>query len=128
MPAIRALLSHVFPLVFGGTRTGGSGAASPYPFRSDKSSQSAPASVGKIKAQRYSKYGHSTEITVQNEWTVMGNPANRSDVELVAMEKKLPFRSGTGYVGDRPPDSDQWSGGSGGTVNLPIQGGLKHSP
>lgn len=133
MPAIRALLSHVFPFIFGGTRSGSSGAVSPYPFRSDKSAQtggksgnSAGSSGGNIiKSKNSGKYGKysPTEITVQNEWAVVENQANRSDVELVAMEKKSPFgMPETAYVSSKPPDSDQWSDESRQTTNLPIQG------
>ncbi|KAK9779469.1 hypothetical protein SCAR479_03535 [Seiridium cardinale] len=137
MPAIRALLSHTFPLVFGGTRANSSGPASPYPFSNKKSGQSTSdnqkphhsenssgggGGVNKSKTERYSKYGNSTKITVQNEWTVIGNHANRSDVELVAMEKKLPFRSDTYHVSSQSQDPKRWSGDSEKTVGLPIQG------
>ncbi|KAH8203349.1 hypothetical protein TruAng_002444 [Truncatella angustata] len=45
MPAIRALLSHILPVVFGGSSTGGSGAPTqPYPFKSEKSRQTGKAS------------------------------------------------------------------------------------
>lgn len=140
MPAIRALLSHVFPFVFGGTRTGTSGARSPYPFNSKKSSSqklsnsqnsegvSDASGIRKGKVQRYNKYGTSTEITVQNEWTVVGNTANQSDVELVALEKKLGLSSEAAHVYSNRQDPDQWSGESERTVGLPIQGQPSHLP
>ncbi|KAI1877994.1 uncharacterized protein JN550_000176 [Neoarthrinium moseri] len=143
MPAIRALLSKVFPLVFGSQNRTTRGPQT-YPYTSAKSGIShrlfnskSSAAIGPnekgeaggmeffgVKRKpKFSKYGTSNEITVQNEWTVAGHTANRSDVELVALEKKLPFRGGdTGYVGDRLPD--QWSGENDRAMVLPIQGHL----
>lgn len=125
----------MFPLVFGGTRATDSGAKSPSnPFNSKEagsqklSSSETPegaSSGGGIKkgrAQIYNKYGTSTEITAQDEWTVIGNQAHRSDVELVALGKQLALGLEPGYVGSNRRDPDQWSGDTETTAGLPIQG------
>ncbi|KAH8682619.1 hypothetical protein BX600DRAFT_448936 [Xylariales sp. PMI_506] len=113
MPAIRALLVKLFPCVFTATEyhqsTSGNNYVSGQSGHSRKAYNSSSA-----KQSAHSK------ITVQNEWTVTGNAANRSDVELVAMDQKLgPFSARgheSGYVREKP--ADQWSSEG----ELPIQG------
>ncbi|KAI4599707.1 hypothetical protein KJ359_001443 [Pestalotiopsis sp. 9143b] len=88
MPACRALISITHQIITGSRKSrSGTGSNSKTP-RSDRDIEHnqtiGSAGVRNKKVlKRYSKFGNSTEITLDTSM----NPANWSDVELVAMEK-----------------------------------------